>query len=342
MTPRIRSLIAVALIVAMPVATIAQQHGGGGGGGNGGGGSHPTSGGGGGGRPQGNSGGGGYHPAPSAPVYHAPPQAPVYHAPAQTPIYHAPPTTTYPGTFNLNHDTHGQPVPYHPPVTTYPTTNRPPGTTMHPPIVTNPTGHAPVYPGTNRQPGSTMHPPITTYPTSYRPPSGGWTPPNHYRPAPPNPGYYGPYRGGFHGPPIRNPRYWNGGSWYWNNGYPWTPSYNYWGGGFWGGWAFAAIASAIVYGAIVDANSQYYYPSYQVQPSSPGAQLLQSYELQQTPCGPAGLVVIWGPNNSVICAYPNAIVSAGNYQLDPTTLTIVSQGQGQEIQPPIQQQPPQP
>jgi len=78
-----------------------------------------------------------------------------------------------------------------------------------------------------------------------------------------------------------------------------------------GGWAFAAIASAIVYGAIVDANSQYYYPSYQVQPSSPGAQLLQSYELQQTPCGPAGLVVIWGPNNSVICAYPNAIVSAG-------------------------------
>jgi len=47
--------------------------------------------------------------------------------------------------------------------------------------------------------------------------------------------------------------------------------------------------------------------------------------LTQTPCGPPNLVVILGPDNSVICAYPNNLVAPGEYSLDPSTLTIVSQ-----------------
>jgi hypothetical protein len=42
------------------------------------------------------------------------------------------------------------------------------------------------------------------------------------------------------------------------------------------------------------------------------------------PCGPPDLVVIFGPDNSVICAEPNNLVSPGEYQLDPSDLTIVS------------------
>ena len=99
----------------------------------------------------------------------------------------------------------------------------------------------------------------------------------------------------------------------------------YWGGGFWGSLALAELAGALLFGSIVDDQDQLIYPSYQVEPDSPGAQLLQNYGLQQTPCGPPNLVVIWGPDNSVICALPNDTVGPGNYELDPSTLTIVSQ-----------------
>jgi hypothetical protein len=54
---------------------------------------------------------------------------------------------------------------------------------------------------------------------------------------------------------------------------------------------------------------------------------LQNYGLQQTPCGPPDLVVIWGPDNSVICAYPNNLVGPGNYGVDPSSLTLISQAQ---------------
>lgn len=131
-----------------------------------------------------------------------------------------------------------------------------------------------------------------------------------------------PVARGFHGSPVRNP-HGNGGAWGWNRGVAWTPAPIYWGGGFWGPWAFADTA-AILFGSIVDANNDVY-ESYQVEPNSAGAQLLADYGLQQTPCGPPDLVVIWGPDNSVICAYPNAMVAPGNYQLDPSTLTLVSQ-----------------
>lgn len=124
----------------------------------------------------------------------------------------------------------------------------------------------------------------------------------------------------YHGAVVANPVY--HGAYGWNGGVAWYPAPTYWGGGFWGAMAIGAT-SAAVYGAIV-ANNQSV-TSYQVQPESPGAKLLASYQLSQTPCGPPGLVVVYGPNNSVICAFPNGLVSAGNYSVDSSTLTIVSQ-----------------
>ncbi len=61
-----------------------------------------------------------------------------------------------------------------------------------------------------------------------------------------------------------------------------------------------------------------------MQPSSPGATFLSNYGLQQVQCGPPGLVVVYGPENSVICANPNGTVAAGSYQLSPDTLSITS------------------
>lgn len=125
-----------------------------------------------------------------------------------------------------------------------------------------------------------------------------------------------------HGAYVTNPVYHGYPAWGWNAGTAWYPAPNYWGGGFWGAMAIG-VTSAAVYGSIVNANNQKV-TSYQVQPDSPGAKLLSSYQLTQTQCGPPNLVVIYGPNNSVICAHPNALVSAGNYTVDSSTLTIVS------------------
>jgi hypothetical protein len=122
---------------------------------------------------------------------------------------------------------------------------------------------------------------------------------------------------------IRNPVYYGGGSYGWNHGVAWAPAYGYYGGGFWGAFAIG-VTSAAVYGAIVSANNVTY-TSYQVQPSSPGATMLSNYQLTQTQCGPPNLVVIYGPNNSVICAFPNNLVSAGNYNLDTATLSLTNQ-----------------
>lgn len=123
------------------------------------------------------------------------------------------------------------------------------------------------------------------------------------------------------GPVVRNGHA-PGNPWGWNHGVPWSPAPVYWGGGFWGPWALAGLPSAVYFGAIPDA--QIVYPSYQVEPDSPGAELLQDYGLQQTPCGPPDLVVIWGPDNSVICALPNNNVGPGNYSVDPETFSLVS------------------
>ena len=127
----------------------------------------------------------------------------------------------------------------------------------------------------------------------------------------------------YHGAVVTNPVYVNSGVWGWNGGVAWYPAPTYYGGGFWGPFAIG-VTSAVVYGTIVAANNTTV-TSYQTQPNSPGATLLQNYQLTQVQCGPPNLVVIYGPNNSAICARPNQLVAAGNYSVNTSNLTIVSQ-----------------
>lgn len=101
----------------------------------------------------------------------------------------------------------------------------------------------------------------------------------------------------------------------------WYPAYGYWGGGFWGPWGYGAYGT--YYGEYTYTESQEPVKSYEIAPDSPGAKVLANYGLTQTQCGPSGLVVVLGPENSVICAQPNATVGAGEYQLDATNLTLV-------------------
>jgi hypothetical protein len=110
-------------------------------------------------------------------------------------------------------------------------------------------------------------------------------------------------------------------AWGWNGGVIWYPAYGYWGGGFWGPWGWGAYGA--YYGAYTYTETHEEIKSYEVGSDSPGAKMLTSYGLTQTQCGPSGLVVIFGPENSVICAQPNASVVAGEYDLDTTNLTIV-------------------
>jgi hypothetical protein len=257
------TLCAATLIVALPIASPAQQRGGG----------HPSA-------PEMRS-----APAPAARPAAAPASRP---APA--------------GGFNFSHDV-APPVPQQ--------------RTFTPPRMT-----APSQPGASSRavgPSRTITAPDRNEPARTGQPSQT----EGRGHAPPTTGTGGPFRGHFNGPVIRNgraPR----GDWGWNRGEPWNPAPIYWGGGFWGPWAVAALGGAILFGSIADAQDEIIYPSYQVEADSPGAQLLQDYGLQQTPCGPPDLVAIWGPDNSVICAYPNDTVAPGNYQVDPATFTLVS------------------
>jgi len=127
-------------------------------------------------------------------------------------------------------------------------------------------------------------------------------------------GYY--YTGRIVTNPVHYP------AWGWNRGVVWAPVGGYWGGGFWGPFAVGA-ATAAVMGSIVYANQTY--TSYHVQTGSPGATLLSNYGLRQVPCGPPGLVVIYGPNFGIICANPNGRVAAGNYAVNVDGLTLQSQ-----------------
>ncbi|MGC9992234.1 MAG: hypothetical protein ABSD52_07565 [Candidatus Cybelea sp.] len=165
--------------------------------------------------------------------------------------------------------------------------------------------------------------PTQVHPSPVHAPSGYHVAPQQsvVRTYPPHVPYRtGPYRY-WRGPVVNNPRRWGG--WGWNHHVIWYPVPYYWGGGFWGPWV-TGVTGAPLFGSIVDYNDYQIFPSYQAGPSSPGAQLLVDYGLTQTECGPPNLVVIWGPNNSVICAYPNDLVSPGNYELDPATLTLQS------------------
>jgi hypothetical protein len=202
--------------------------------------------------------------------------------------------------YDLNKDTQRPPngAPARPPVNN-------PGYRPAPPNNTRP---APPPPNNTRPAPPPNYRPPNNAPPAYRPPNPSYRPPNYRPPRPPV--------------VVVNPIYRGHPAWYWNRGVAWYPAPAYWGGGFWGTLAIAAT-SAAVFGYIVGSSGAQYV-SYQVQPNSPGAQLLQAYGLTQTPCGPPNLVVIYGPDNSVICAYPNNLVSAGTYSVDPSTLTISS------------------
>ncbi len=100
--------------------------------------------------------------------------------------------------------------------------------------------------------------------------------------------------------------------WYWNGGRTWVSSPGYWGGGFWGAFAINL--------GFNQASASYY----QVAPSSPGSQLLANYGLTQTDCNQPNLVDIIGPDGSQICAYPNDEVGPGQYNVDPSTLSLIS------------------
>ena len=103
----------------------------------------------------------------------------------------------------------------------------------------------------------------------------------------------------------------------------WYPAPYYWGGGFWGAMAIG-VTSAAVYGAIEDEETNVTYNSYEVQtgharrdlfvvvPSHPDAMRTAS-----------GLVVVYGPENSVVCAQPNEYVGEGAYRLDTVTMDLI-------------------
>lgn len=122
---------------------------------------------------------------------------------------------------------------------------------------------------------------------------------------------------------IANPIYPGGPNYGWNGGVVWAPVPYYWGGGFWGPWAWG-MTSVYVYGEVHDEENDVTYNSYQVQPGTPGQTFLESYKLVQVKCGPPDLVVVYGPENSVICANPNEYVGVGEYQLDTASLSLIS------------------
>jgi len=105
-------------------------------------------------------------------------------------------------------------------------------------------------------------------------------------------------------------RGWGGDPWGWNGGRVWYGSSGYWGGGFWGDFALGLSFGSVGY--------------YPVQTGFPGADLLANYGLQQTDCDQPNLVDVYGPDGSEVCAYPNDLVAPGEYDVDPSTLTLVS------------------
>jgi hypothetical protein len=115
-------------------------------------------------------------------------------------------------------------------------------------------------------------------------------------------------------------RQYHGGRWGWNHGVAWNPAPAYWGGGFWGPFAFASLG--VAFGEIIDDDNNQPLYSYQVEPDSPGADLLANYGLTQEQCGDPNLVVIFGPDQSVICADPNDQVPSGEYDIDTDNFTL--------------------
>jgi hypothetical protein len=120
---------------------------------------------------------------------------------------------------------------------------------------------------------------------------------------------------------VVNPRGYN--SWGWHGGSPWYPNRTYWGGGFWGPFAAGAVVGGITGSLITAAANQNNNTVIVVQQGTPGYNLLDSYGLKQTNRCDETVVIIYGPENSIICATPNTIVRAGRYDIDAEKLILI-------------------
>jgi len=120
---------------------------------------------------------------------------------------------------------------------------------------------------------------------------------------------------------VVNPRGYN--SWGWHGGSPWYPNRTYWGGGFWGPFAAGAVVGGITGSLVTAAANQNNNTVIVVQQGTPGYNLLDSYGLKQTSRCDETVVIIYGPENSIICATPNTIVRAGRYDIDAEKLILI-------------------
>lgn len=124
---------------------------------------------------------------------------------------------------------------------------------------------------------------------------------------------------------IVNPRGGWGG-WGWNGGNRWYPNYGYWGGGFWGSFAAGAVVGGVT-GALINEATRDNSPDIIIiEENTPGYRLFDSYGLSQVRCvnSDETLVYIYGPQESLICAYSNNLVSPGYYDVDPSGLTLIA------------------
>jgi hypothetical protein len=240
----------------------------------------------------------------------------------QMPQPAARPAGPAPGSFNFNRDIAPAPQARPAPIARPAAPVSRPAPAVQRPAVTQravPAGR----PATAQRPAAEQHAAASRPTTQHRTASAGGGQHVAYRRAPVSQSATGgQFRGHFHGSPVRNPRAPHG-NWGWNHGRPWQPANIYWGGGFWGPFALASIASFGLFGAIEDSQDGYAYDSYRVEPDTPGADLLNDYGLEQVACGPPGLVDIWGPDGSIVCAQPNDSVAPGDYEVDPQTFTLI-------------------
>jgi hypothetical protein len=195
-----------------------------------------------------------------------------------------------------------------------PTGNRPRPVTPPPNRPGNPGNRPPARPTARPPARPTPRPTSAPWrpnrPPQVRPPGAGWNRPawaNRPRPSwARNNGWRPNYI-------LVNPRAFPN-AWGWNRGLRWNSNTNYWGGGFWGPFAPFGLAA----GAAIWNQTRFFEPA----AGSPGWWLFQNYGLVPARCGPQNLVYIYGPNDGVMCAFPNMYVPAGFYYVDPATLTL--------------------
>ena len=126
---------------------------------------------------------------------------------------------------------------------------------------------------------------------------------------------------------VNNPVYYGGGAYGWNHGVAWAPAYGYYGGGFWGAMAIGVTSAAVSPRYTARSFRQTIRRTRRIKFSRavPDPRCSRTISCSKSQCGPPGLVVIYGPDNSVICANPNNLVAAGNYDLNTETLSLTNQ-----------------